>query len=115
MVDKSKNAPYFEGNLARWNEVVPIHAASEGYDLAGFLKGEKSLYPVEMDEVGEVRGKSLLHLQCHFGMDTVNWARLGARVTGLDFSAAAVKRARELAVEAGIDDTTFVQANVYDA
>lgn len=108
MPDDPKNAPYFERNLARWDEVVPIHAASEGYDVAGFLKGEKSLYPVEMDEVGDVRGKSLLHLQCHFGMDTLNWARLGARVTGLDFSAAAVERARELAVQAGIDD-------VYDA
>lgn len=115
MTTDSQNAPYYDSNRARWDESVPIHAASEGYDLAGFLKGEKTLYALEMDEVGDVRGKALLHLQCHFGMDTLNWGRLGARVTGLDFSAAAVDRARELAAQVGIEDATFVQANVYDA
>ncbi|MEO6043091.1 MAG: class I SAM-dependent methyltransferase [Tepidiformaceae bacterium] len=115
MTNDSANAPYYEANRARWDESVAIHAASEGYDLAGFRRGEKTLYQVEMDEVGDVAGKSLLHLQCHFGMDTLNWARLGARVTGLDFSGTAVERARELAQEIGIDDAAFVQANVYDA
>jgi SAM-dependent methyltransferase len=115
MSNDEQNAPYYAANRARWDESVPIHAASEGYDLAGFLRGEKTLYPVEMDEVGDVRGKTLLHLQCHFGMDTLNWARLGARVTGLDFSGAAVDRARELAGQIGINDAAFVQANVYDA
>ena len=110
-----QNAPYYEANLARWDESVSIHAASDGYDLAGFLRGEKTLYPLETDEVGDVRGKALLHLQCHFGMDTLNWARLGARVTGLDFSGAAIDRARQLAVQIGINDATFVRANVYDA
>jgi SAM-dependent methyltransferase len=114
-VSNDPNAIYYEANRARWDESVPIHAASAGYDLEGFLRGEKTLYPVEMDEVGDVRGKSLLHLQCHFGMDTLNWARLGAKVTGLDFSGAAVERARQLAAEIGIEDATFVQANVYDA
>ena len=115
MSTDDQNAPYYDANRARWDESVPIHAASEGYDLTGFLRGEKTLYPLEIAEVGEVRGKTLLHLQCHFGMDTLNWARLGARVTGLDFSGAAVERARELAGEIGINDATFVQANVYDA
>ena len=115
MSSDNQNAPYYEANLARWDESVPIHAASEGYDLAGFLRGEKTLYPVETEEVGDVRGKALLHLQCHFGMDTLNWARLGAQVTGLDFSGAAIERARELAGQIGINDATFVQANVYDA
>lgn len=109
------NAPYFEANLARWDESVPLHAASDGYDLAGFLRGEKTLYPVEMAEVGDVAGKSLLHLQCHFGMDTLNWARLGATVTGLDFSPAAIERARLLANEIGVVEATFIQANLYDA
>ena len=109
------NASYFEANLARWDESVPIHAASAGYDLAGFLRGEKTLYPVEMAEVGDVAGKSLLHLQCHFGMDTLNWARLGATVTGLDFSPAAIERACLLANEIGVTNATFVQANLYDA
>src|SRR5439155_27176335 len=79
------------------------------------LRGEKTLYAVEMEEVGDVAGKSLLHLQCHFGMDTLNWARLGARVTGLDFSAAGVEQARALAERIGVHDATFVQSNVYDA
>ncbi|MGE0599292.1 MAG: class I SAM-dependent methyltransferase [Dehalococcoidia bacterium] len=109
------NSQFYEVNRARWDESVAIHVASEGYDMEGFLRGEKSLYPVEMEEVGDVAGKSLLHLQCHFGMDTLNWARLGATVTGLDFSEPAVIQARELAARIGIDDATFVQANLYDA
>lgn len=110
-----KHDPYFETNLARWDESVAIHAASQGYDLQGYLKGEKTLYQVEMDEVGDVHGKTLLHLQCHFGMDTLNWARLGATVTGVDFSPSAVERARLLAQEIDVHDARFVQSNVYDA
>ena len=110
-----QNTPFFDANLARWDESVAIHAASDGYDMAGFLRGEKSLYPVEMDEVGDVHGKTLLHLQCHFGMDTLSWARLGASVTGLDFAPAAVARATQLATEIGIANARFVQSNVYDA
>ena len=102
-------------NRARWDESVAIHAASEGYDLKGFLAGEKTLHDVEMDEVGDVRQKSLLHLQCHFGMDTLNWARLGATVTGLDFSEPAVTRARMLAKEIGIADARFIQSDLYAA
>jgi len=113
--ETAQNAPYFAANRARWDESVPIHVASQGYDLEGYLRGEKTLYQVEMDEVGDVTGKSLLHLQCHFGMDTLNWARLGATVTGIDFSEPAVLQARELAQRIGIRDARFVQANVYDA
>jgi len=107
--------PFMEANRARWDESVPIHVASEGYDLEGFLRGEKSLYPLEIEEVGDVSGKSLLHLQCHFGMDTLNWARLGARVTGLDYSAPAVEAARDLAARIGVTDARFVQSDLYDA
>lgn len=106
---------FYDTNRERWDESVAIHAASKGYDMEGFLRGEKSLYPLEVAEVGDVTGKSVLHLQCHFGMDTLSWARLGAKVTGLDFSSAAVERARLLAEEIGVNDATFVQANVYDA
>ena len=115
MTSDTRNAPYYDANRARWDESVPIHAVSDGYDLAGFLRGEETLYALDMDEGGDVRDNAPLHLQCHFGMDTLNWARLGARVTGLDFSGAAVERARELAGQIGISDATFVQANVYDA
>jgi SAM-dependent methyltransferase len=109
------NDRYFEANRARWDESVPIHAASQGYDMEGFLRGEKPLCPVELEEVGDVVGRTLLHLQCHFGMDTLNWARLGARVTGLDFSQPAIEEARALAQRIGVTDATFVHANVYDA
>jgi SAM-dependent methyltransferase len=115
VTNDDKLARYFATNYARWDESVAIHAASRGYDLDGFLRGEKTLYQIEMDEVGDVSEKTLLHLQCHFGMDTLNWARLGATVTGLDFSEAAVRRARALAAQIGTLDATFVQSNVYDA
>lgn len=106
---------YFEGNRANWDERVPIHVASRAYDLPAFLRGEKQLTRVEREEMGDVRGKRLLHLQCHFGMDTLNWARLGATVTGLDISPAAIEAARDLAARAGIEGARFVEANVYDA
>ena len=105
---------WFEANRRNWDERVPIHRRSAFYDVAGFLAGRSSLEPDEPGELGDVAGKSLLHLQCHFGMDTLSWARLGATVTGLDFSAPAVAAARDLAAEAGID-AEFVEANVYDA
>ena len=94
-------APYLEANRAWWDHVVPIHEASRGYDREGFLRGEKPLCPVELEELGpHVEGRSLLHLQCHFGMDTLNWARLGARVTGLDFAPQAIEAARRHGIDA---------------
>lgn len=106
---------YFEGNRANWDERVPIHLASKSYDMTGFLRGEKQLTRIEREEMGDVRGKRLLHLQCHFGMDTLSWARLGAVVTGLDISPAAIEAANRLASYAEIGDARFVVANVYDA
>jgi hypothetical protein len=58
-------------NLAKWNAVVPVHARSKAYDVVGFKAGRNSLHELEIAEVGEVRGKSMLHLQCHFGLDTL--------------------------------------------
>lgn len=77
-------------NLKRWNDLVDINAKSKSYDLEGFRSGKTSLLSIELDEMGDVKGKSLLHLQCHFGMDTLSWARLGADVTGVDFSDKAI-------------------------
>ncbi|MBC3843778.1 class I SAM-dependent methyltransferase [Streptacidiphilus sp. 4-A2] len=108
-------ADWLELNRAVWDERVPIHTSSQFYGLPGFLAGAESLRPFELAEVGDVSGRSLLHLQCHFGQDTLGWARHGATVTGLDFSAAAVRAAGELAGAAGISDARFVAANVYDA
>jgi len=108
------NDAYFAANRARWDEVVEIHAASDFYGVDRFLAGESTLLGLDLEEVGEVAGKSLLHLQCHFGMDTLSWAREGATVTGLDFSSEAVATARDLAKRAGLE-ATFVESNVYDA
>lgn len=107
---------YFQLNRRWWDAVVPIHEASRGYDRSGFLSGTKPLCPVELAELGpKVAGKRLLHLQCHFGMDTLSWARLGAaQVTGLDFSAPAIEAARRLSQDSGIAGR-FVQGDVYDA
>lgn len=105
---------YLAANRRRWDERVAIHRRSDFYDVAGFLAGGSALEPVEREELGAVAGGTLLHLQCHFGLDTLSWARLGATVTGLDFSGEAVREARALAREAGLAGE-FVEADVYDA
>jgi SAM-dependent methyltransferase len=101
-------------NLARWDEVVPQHIASELYDLAGFRAGRDDIRPFELDELGSVAHLDLVHLQCHLGTDTLSWARHGAHVVGLDFSPAAIAAARQLAADCRID-AEFVCADVYDA
>lgn len=115
MAHPDPHVEHFALNQAWWDAVVPIHEASRGYDRDGFLRGEKPLCPVELAELGPfVAGRTLLHLQCHFGMDTLSWARLGATVTGLDFSPAAIDAARRLVTDSGVAGQ-FVCANVYDA
>ncbi|TDQ81513.1 methyltransferase family protein [Dongia mobilis] len=104
----------FALNRARWDEVVAIHVASPFYRVKEFLAGADILLPIERREIGDLGGKSLIHLQCHFGLDTLALARRGANVTGLDFSTKAIAAARDLAREAGID-ARFVEGNVYDA
>jgi ubiquinone/menaquinone biosynthesis C-methylase UbiE len=101
-------------NNALWDAWTRIHEGSEFYDLAGFKQGGVRLRQYEIDEVGPVAGKDLLHLQCHFGIDTLSWARLGARVTGADFSEAAIALARSVAAEIGIDDARFVRSDLYN-
>ncbi|RBL90994.1 class I SAM-dependent methyltransferase [Chitinophaga flava] len=84
------------------------------YNLDKFKAGSTSLNPIEIRELGDVSGKKLLHLQCHFGMDTISWARLGAITTGLDFSDKAITAAKNLALELEAN-SQFVCSNVYDA
>ncbi len=103
---------YVETNRSLWNGWTPIHERSAFYDVAGFRAGASTLKHVEREELGEVRGKSLLHLQCHFGMDTLSWARLGARVTGVDLSDAAIELARSLAREEGTG-ARFLRSDLY--
>jgi SAM-dependent methyltransferase len=105
---------WFEVNRELWDERVPIHVASELYDVEAFVAGRSSLRPFELAELPDVEGRTLVHPQCHFGEDTLSWARLGARVTGLDFSGPAIEAARDLAARCALD-AEFVEANVYDA
>ena len=105
---------HLELNRAHWDERVPIHIGSAFYDVDGFRAGGSTLRPFEVEEVGDVTGKRLAHLQCHFGLDTLSWARAGASVAGLDFSGPAVDAATGLAEETGLD-ARFVHADVYDA
>src|SRR4051794_41396179 len=104
----------FELNRRRWDEATDIHTAGNVYGIDEFKAGQCRLHRVEVQEVGDVTGKSLLHLQCHFGLDTLSWARRGARVTGLDFSRPAVEAARDVAARGGLE-ARFVDADVYDA
>jgi SAM-dependent methyltransferase len=101
-------------NQAMWDERVPIHVASDFYDVEGFLAGATTLRQFELEEMGDVDGLTLVHPQCHFGLDTLSWTRRGAHVTGLDFSAPAIAAAKDTAARTGIE-AEFVQANVYDA
>ena len=107
------NEEHFEINRRHWDEVTPIHVRSRFYDLDSFKKGLTSLLPVEIAELGDVTGKRMLHLQCHFGMDTLSWARKGAVVTGVDFSPVAIRTAKELGRELDLP-ARFIESNVYE-
>ncbi len=104
---------FFEANRAHWAEVTPIHVQSAFYDVPAFKAGRSSLQRIEVEELGDVKGKTLLHLMCHFGLDTLSWARAGAVVTGVDFSTGALAVARGLAEELGIP-ARFIETNVYE-
>jgi SAM-dependent methyltransferase len=106
-----------ERNQANWDERVAIHVNAPGaYDVDALRAGETRLDPIAAAILGPVGGQCVLHLQCHFGMDTLAIARLGASVTGLDFSPPAIVTARSLAAETGLSERArFVEANVYDA
>lgn len=100
-------------NRALWDARARAHGTTPNdkyYDVDSFLAGRQTLYGIELELAGDVTGQDVLHLQCHFGMDTLNWARLGARVTGVDFSSTAIVRARELAERAGLT-ADFVEAD----
>ncbi len=100
-------------NHALWQAWTALHETSAFYDLEGFKRGGVRLRDEEIADVGPVDGKNLLHVQCHFGIDTLSWARLGARVTGADFSEAGVELARRVAAELGIR-ARFVVSDVYE-
>jgi SAM-dependent methyltransferase len=106
---------FLKANLASWDEAVALHVASDLYDVEGFKAGRSSLSALELEELGPLVGDGtrLLHLQCHFGLDTLSWARRGAVVTGADFSGEGIATARALADEVGLSArATFVQSDV---
>ena len=99
-------------NRNNWNERTPVHAASDFYDVESFKKGRITLNDIERREVGDVSGKTLLHLQCHFGMDTMSWSRLGAKATGVDIADTAIDFAHALNDEVGAN-ARFIRSDVY--
>ena len=100
-------------NKASWNTRTASHVESDFYDLPGFLSGNSSLNSIELELLGDVNGKSVLHLQCHFGQDSLSLARMGAKVTGMDLSDAAIEKARELNTRLSLD-ASFICCDLYD-
>ncbi|WP_342823686.1 class I SAM-dependent methyltransferase [Candidatus Lucifugimonas marina] len=106
-------------NRDNWDDRVPIHLDSDEYMVQKFIDDPEHIsevvqFDLDNDELGDLRGKSLLHLQCHIGHDTISWARLGANVTGLDFSEPAIEACRRLVTNSGTPGE-FVVAEVFDA
>jgi SAM-dependent methyltransferase len=104
---------YFETNRHTWNKKVKVHSKSEMYQLEAFKRGVSSLNSYELQALGDVSGKSLLHLQCHFGQDTLSWSRLGAKCVGVDISDEGIKLASELNTELDLD-AEFIRCNILD-
>src|SRR5438093_5223473 len=109
---------YLRANRQLWDAWTDAHVRSACYDVESFRAGggrEIRIKDYEREEVGDVRGKRLLHLQCHFGLETLSWARLGATVTGVDFSERGIEEARRLAVEVGLEaEATFIRSELYE-
>lgn len=105
---------YLTANKALWNQKTTIHEQSDFYQMPAFLKGATSLKPIELALLGDVKGKKILHLQCHFGQDTISLARMGAKVTGLDLSDKSIAKAKEIANQLGID-AHFVCCDIFEA
>lgn len=104
---------YINVNKETWNNKTAVHIASDFYNNEAFLKGKSSLNSIEMDLLGDVSDKKILHLQCHFGQDTLSLARLGAKVTGIDFSDQALAKATEFSEQLGLN-ARFICCDVYD-
>lgn len=109
---QKSEAQYFEMNRAGWDRRAAVHVESNFYDVDGFLAGATSLREIELAELQDVAGKKLLHLQCHFGLDTLSWARAGAICTGVDISPVAIQKAQELAARASLS-AKFVCSSLY--
>ena len=104
---------YTATNKDAWNKRTTVHIDSSFYDVPGFMAGKSSLNETELALLGDVKGKTILHLQCHFGMDSLSLARMGAKVTGIDLSDKSIDKAKAMNDELGLD-ATFICSDVYD-
>ncbi|MEX0996768.1 MAG: class I SAM-dependent methyltransferase [Flavobacteriaceae bacterium] len=109
----TNNKNYLEINRASWNNRLEAHLKSDFYDLKNFIKGKTTLNSIELELLGDIKGKSILHLQCHFGQDTISLSRLGAEVTGVDLSDKAIETACQLA-KSTQSTTKFICCDLYD-
>jgi SAM-dependent methyltransferase len=103
---------YLDINRKTWNEKVKSHLESDFYDVASFIKGKNSINDIEKKLLGNVEGKSILHLQCHFGQDSLSLQRMGAQVTGVNFSIEAINAANELKTQLHLE-TEFLFTDIY--
>lgn len=108
-----RNEDYMEINRKSWNRRTEIHLGSDFYDNPKFIVGNSSLNSIELDLLGDIKGKSILHLQCHFGQDTISLSRMGAEAVGVDLSDKAIQAARDLA-NTTQSNATFINCNIYD-
>ena len=104
---------YREINRKSWNKRTDVHFDSEFYDNTSFIEGRSSLNDIEKELLGDIKGKKILHLQCHFGQDTISMDRLGAEVVGIDLSDNAIEKAQELASITN-SEAAFLCCDLYD-
>lgn len=108
-----ENSDYIELNKQTWNNKVDVHVNSDFYEQENFINGKNTLPQTDLIAIGDVKGKTILHLQCHFGQDSLSLARLGAKVIGVDFSDKAIAKAKELNNQLGLD-AEFICCDVYE-
>ncbi len=104
---------YLQKNKESWNQRTDFHLKSEFYGQEAFMQGKNSLNEIELSLLGDISGKSILHLQCHFGQDSLSFARMGAQVTGVDLSDHAIDTALRLNEELKLQ-ARFICCNIYD-
>ena len=110
-LNSPERAEFDRVNKAYWDQLTELHNVGDVYSVETFLKGESILDPLVREGIGDVSGKSIVHLQCHFGLDTLSLARLGARVTGVDYSPKAIATARALSAKSGVPGT-FIEGRI---
>ncbi len=111
--NKLSESRFFKDNMNCWNDRVPVHIKSDFYGLTEFINGNSALTEIEQVFLGNVSGLRILHLQCHFGMDTLSMSRMGANCVGIDFSAHAIMEAKKLNQRIQ-QNAEFIECNVYD-